>query len=86
MNFYCGITSLEFQCTCADISIYEWRRLMQDSKRANKIIINRLVKKILPDLYKELALNLRNPYNYFKTKTHLILVHSGIEYFLRIYN
>jgi len=77
------IDYLEFEYTCVDISINKWDQLMQNSTRANYKIINNLVKKHLPDLYNDLSLHLRNPYNYFKTKTHLILVHSGIEYFLR---
>ncbi len=55
---------------------------MDGARRADKRVINRLVKTHLPDLYYALRLDLRNPYAYLKTKTHLILVHSGIEYFL----
>ncbi len=68
--------------TCADISLYTWERWMKDATRANKRTINRLVKEHLPDLYYALSLDLRNPYAYFKTRDHLILVHSGSEYFL----
>jgi len=56
---------------------------MDGKTRADKRIINRLVKKYLPNLYRQLALHLYNPYHYYKTKNHLILVHSDIEYFLR---
>ena len=55
---------------------------MDGARRADKRVINRLVKTHLPDLYRALRLDLRNPYAYFKTRDHLILVHSGIEYFL----
>ena len=44
--------------------------------------IDALVRKHLPELFQGLALNLRNPYRYYKTRRHLILVHSGIEHFL----
>ena len=77
------VNSLWLECTCVGIGFNEWERLMKDAKKANYKIINRLVKIHLPDLFYDLALNYYNPYNYFKTKTHLILVHSGIEYFLR---
>ena len=76
-------TYLTLECRCCDIKETRWDELMQDAKRANVRKVNSLVKKFLPDLYNELALNLYNPYEYFKTKTHLILVHSGIEYFLK---
>ena len=59
-----------------------WEQLMEGAVRANKRAINSLVKKLLPDLYEDLALQLRNPYNYLRTKKHLILVHSAIEHFL----
>jgi hypothetical protein len=70
------------ECTCADISLTKWERLMTGAKRMDKRKLNRLVKKELPELYEDLALNLYNPYEYYKTPTHYILVHSGIEYFL----
>lgn len=77
------ISELYLECTCEGISIKEWNKLMKGATRANHKMINRLVKKHLPDLFHALALDLYNPYHYFKTKTHLILVHSSIEYFLR---
>ena len=55
---------------------------MHGATRADKKTINRLVGEHLPDLYHALRLDLRNPYAYHKTRDHLILVHSGIEYFL----
>ncbi len=81
---YDNITHLDYECNCTNCgSIFKWERLMEGAVRANKKMIDRLVKKFLPDLYEELALNFFNPYNYFRTKKHLVLVHSGIEYFLR---
>ena len=55
---------------------------MAGATRADHRLVNSLVRKHLPDLYEDLSLNLRNPYHYFKTRRHLILVHSAIEYFL----
>ena len=77
------VNSLELEYTCVGVSIYTWERLMQGHTRANKAQIDRLVKQHLPDLYNDLFLNLYNPYFYHKTKSHLILVHSGIEYFIK---
>jgi hypothetical protein len=80
------VSHLYLEATCVGINQWEWDRLMDGATRANKKAVNKLVKNHLPDLYGDLSLNLRNPYNYFKTKTHLILVHSGIEYFIRFEN
>lgn len=80
---YGSITSLEYQTNCALTTQAEWDKLMQGAKRANKQKINALVKKHLPDLFSDLALQFRNPYNYFKTATHLILVHSAVEHFIK---
>lgn len=73
----------ETNCTC--ISLDEWNALM---KGARKCSYKQLVKRIkveLPSLYKALALQFYNPFEgqCRQTKTHFILVHSGIEYFLR---
>lgn len=56
-------------------------------KGARKCSYKRLVKRIkveLPSLYKALALQFYNPFEEQcrQTRTHFILVHSGIEYFL----
>ena len=76
------VDSLWLEATCSGINLVQWDRLMAGATRADKRSINSLVRKELPDLYQALSLNLRNPYNYFKTRRHLILVHSAIEYFL----
>jgi len=70
------------ETTCVGITFNKWENLMKGHTRSNKKQIDRLVKKHLPKLYEELRLNFYNPYNYYKTKRHLILVHSGIEYFI----
>lgn len=71
------------ECTCADISLAKWNRLMQGAKRTSYKRLVSLIKKELPDIYE--ALNLKLPNEYRKqtkeTKTHFILVHSAIEYF-----
>ncbi len=72
----------ETNCTC--VSINEWNQLM---KGARKCSYNRMVSKIkreLPDLYRELSLNYYNPFESQckQTRTHYILVHSAIEYFI----
>lgn len=76
------VSSLWLDATCVGLTPRRWDKLMEGAARANKRIINQLVKEHLPDLYADLALYLLNPYNYYKTKKHLILVHSSIEFFL----
>lgn len=80
---YNSIKSLELECTCVGIGNRRWDKLMLNAVRGNSKRINQLVKKFLPDLYKELSLDLYNPYHYYRTNTHLILVHSSVEYFLK---
>jgi hypothetical protein len=74
---------LVLEATCANVSIREWDKLYENTTRANKASINRLVKKHLPELFEDLSLDLRNPYEYYKSSTHLILVHSATDYFIR---
>ena len=76
------VDGLRLEATCCDINLAQWERWMAGATRADHRQIDSLVKRHLPDLYEALSLNLRNPYNYFKTRRHLILVHSAIEYFL----
>ena len=76
------VDCLWLEATCSGINLAQWNKWMDGATRADHRRIDSLVRKHLPDLYESLGLNLRNPYNYFKTLTHLILVHSAIEYFL----
>jgi hypothetical protein len=76
------VDGLWLEATCADIKLPQWERWMAGATRADKRRIDGLVKRHLHGLYRDLALNLRNPYHYYKTRRHLILVHSATEYFL----
>jgi hypothetical protein len=73
------------ECTCENISIDQWNELMKGARKASYKRLVRLVKKEIPSLYNSLCLNLYNPWenNCQQTKTHYILVHSAIEYFIR---
>jgi len=77
------VSSIEYECNCTGISDWKWEELMEGATRADKSKIDAIVKRDLPDLYNDLCLQFYNPYNYFKTDKHLILVHSSIEYFLK---
>ena len=72
------------ECTCIGIGIERWNRLMEGNKPLNYEWLRRKVKKHLPELYDSLGLDYYNPYeNQTRvTKTHYILVHSSIEYFI----
>ena len=72
------------ECTCVDITKDEWDRLMKGSRPLNYKWLVKKIKKELPDLYRELRLDLYNPYCELArvTKTHYILVSSAIEYFI----
>lgn len=76
---------MHLECTCAQISADKWAELMKGGKPINyKWLINK-IKMEMPELYNSLCLNLYNPWenNCMQTKTHYILVHSAIEYFIR---
>jgi len=73
------------ECTCEKISADKWEELMKGGKPINyKWLVNK-IKRELPYLYNELSLQYYNPWenDCKQTKTHYILVHSAIEYFIR---
>lgn len=70
------------EATCVSSTIREWEEMMKNKKVANKRVIDRLVKEQLPELYENLQLKYRNPYQYYITPKHVVLVHSAIEYFI----
>ena len=75
---------MRYECCCEDVTFDKWKQLM---KGARKCSYKRLVKKIkenIPELYNQLILDIPNPYaeSCKQTKTHYILVHSMIEYFI----
>lgn len=76
------VDCLWLEAACSDIGLTQWEQWMAGETRADHRLIDRLVRKHQPELYEALSLNLWNPYHYFKTRRHLILVHSAIEYFL----
>lgn len=77
---------IHLECTCVDISQTKWDKLMNGAKKANGAKARQMIKKQLPELYENLALQFYNPYESQtqRTETHLIYVHSGIEYFLKL--
>lgn len=73
------------EATCSTVSYEQWKSLMKGAKPINYEWLKKRIGKQLPMLYDALSLEFPNPYSsYCKvTKTHYILVHSAIEYFIR---
>jgi len=73
------------ESTCSSVTLPEWENLMAGAKKASYKKLVKAIKQELPELYQDLALNFPNPYSgeTAQTKTHYILVHSAIEYFIK---
>ncbi len=73
------------ETTCCGCGIERWNALMKGARKCSYKRLVARIKKELPDLYESLALNFYNPWDEQcqQTKTYFILVHSGIEYFIR---
>lgn len=70
------------ECSCVGIGAEKFDELMLNSTRADR----KRVEKILIDngYLKSEDVRYYNPYSYYKTNTHLVYVHSSIEYFYKI--
>ncbi len=77
--------NIELVNTCVGITQTEWDNFMENTTKANGRQIRLLIKKFLPELYEDLALQYYNPYEHRAVKKRglLVYVHSGIEYFLQ---
>ena len=59
--------------------------MMSGTTKADKRKVHNLLKKFgIWHFYTDLNLNLYNPYNYYKSKKYIIIIHSAIEYFFEI--
>ena len=76
---------MKLEYTCCEITLDKWNDLMKGAKPINYDWLKNKIRKHLPDLYKDLYLDYNNPYGQQSrvTKTHYILVHSSIEYFIK---
>lgn len=72
------------ESTCVGIGIDQWNELMKGARKCSYKRLVARIKKEIPDLYESLCLNFYNPWEdqCQQTKTHYILVWSGIEYFI----
>jgi hypothetical protein len=73
------LNGVSLECTCVDVTLTRWEDLMVGATRADKKQVEKLIDLPLSER------KYRNPYVYYKTSTHLIYVHSSIEYFYRIH-
>ena len=73
-------------CTCTEINIDKWNELIKGARPMSYEWLRRREKKHLPELYNSLCMDYYNPWESYtrRTKTHYILVHSAIEYFIHI--
>lgn len=73
-----------YEICCSNTTIEEWRRLMKGARKASYKHLVQRIRRELPDLYHDLALDYYNPYweQCRQTRTHYILVCSAIEYFI----
>jgi len=77
-----------YEANCTQITARKWDQIMEGHTRANR---KEVVKFALSagvidseQAKEELKRPWYNPYNHYKTKTHLIYVHSSIEHFIRV--
>ena len=75
---------MRLECTCQDITKREWDKLMKGRRPISYQWLKRRIERSLPHLYDELMLDYYNPFegDTYRTKTHYILTHSSIEYFI----
>lgn len=79
---------VEFECTCVGIAQWKWNKLMKDRTRANRREVVKIALQAGVIDKEQATIELKkpwyNPYNHFKTATHVIYVRSAIEHFIRI--
>ncbi len=76
---------MKLECTCYNITIDKWNKMMEGAKPINYKWLKNKIRKHIPTLYNDLALDFYNPWQdkCKVTKTHYILVSSAIEYFIK---
>ena len=76
---------MQYETNCSQVTQDESYSLMRGARKCSYRLLVKRIKEELPMLYNSLSLNLYNPWceDCKQTKTHYILVHSAIEYFIR---
>ena len=79
---------VSFECSCVGIGINKWDSLMEGATRADrkKVVKIALLAGVIDEAQAQIEIKkpYYNPYNHYKTKTHIIYVHSAIEHFIKI--
>ena len=78
----------QFIDTCVGIGLNKWEELMKGHTKANRreVVKIALQAGVIDEeqAREELKKPWYNPYRHYKTKTHIIYCHSGIEHFIQI--
>lgn len=73
---------------CTSITESKWNKLMKGHTKANRKEVVRiaLLAGVIDEYQakEEIKRPYFNPYNHFKTESHIIYVHSSIEYFIKV--
>ncbi|HXS59732.1 MAG TPA: hypothetical protein VN703_02850 [Candidatus Sulfopaludibacter sp.] len=76
------------ESTCVGMEQYEWDKLMKGHTKANKrkVVKIALLAGVIEEeqATEEIKKSYYNPYTHYKTKTHIIYVHSMIEHFIKV--
>jgi len=79
----------EFETSCVGIGQNEWDRLMKGHTKADRkqVVKIALLAGVIDSeqAREETKRPYYNPYTHYKTKTHIIYVHSMIEHFIKVY-
>lgn len=79
----------QFVATCVGIGANAWDNFMKGHTRANRreVVKIALQAGVIDEeqAKEELKRPWFNPYNHYKTKTHIIYCHSGIEHFIKVH-
>lgn len=77
-----------YETSCVSSSAREVEKLMKGATRANKkqVVKIALEAGVIDEQQatEEIKHPYYNPYKHYKTKTHIIYVHSAIEHFIRV--
>lgn len=72
------------EATCTGISQWKWDELMKGARTANKRKVIKVALMLGIAEPEELKSVHYNPYTQQVTRTHIIYVNSGIEYFIKV--
>lgn len=80
---YNKIMDIEYECNNLDVSDLTFNSYMLDAKIANKSMIKKQFKILLPKWYDKLEKVNFTPYKYQMTKQHIIIPYDNIQHFFK---